>query len=49
MGILVSGPTDIKNTICLLTPDKINWAMGGGISSVNVFSLAAASGPRHRL
>ena len=49
MGILVSGPTDIENTICLLTPDKINWAMGGGISSVNVFSLAAASGPRHRL
>lgn len=27
IGILVSGPTDLDNNICLLTPDKQNWAM----------------------
>ncbi len=40
MGIHVSTASDELNRAVLLTPDKIDWALGGGISSVSAFSLS---------
>ncbi len=39
MGVLTTTAGAKHNRGVLMTPDKINWAMGGGNSSVNVFSL----------
>lgn len=39
MGVHVAGESDTLNRGVLLTPDKIDWAMGGGNTSVSSFSL----------
>ena len=44
MGVHVSSRSGTLNRGVLLTPDKTNWAMGGGISSVDVFSLSHQTG-----
>ena len=44
MGVHVAGKSNTLNRGVLLNPDKINWAMGGGNTSVNVFSLGNRPG-----
>jgi hypothetical protein len=41
MGVHTRSQSDTLNKGVLLTPDKIDWAMGGGNSSVPVFSLGS--------
>lgn len=41
MGVHVAGHSGTLNRGVLLTPDKIEWALGGGTSTVKVFSLGA--------
>ena len=43
MGVHVAGHSGTLNRGVLLSPDKIEWALGGGISSVSVFSLGRSS------
>jgi V8-like Glu-specific endopeptidase len=43
MGVHVAGHSGALNRGVLLTPDKIEWALGGGISSVSAFSLGRSS------
>ena len=44
MGVHVAGESTTLNRGVLLSPDKIDWALGGGISSVSAFSLSARPG-----
>lgn len=39
MGVHVASESDTLNRGVLLDPDKIEWALGGGITSVRVFSM----------
>ena len=49
MGVHVAGHGATLNRGVLLTPDKIDWALGGGISSVSAFSLGAPAPRRTSL